>query len=343
MQPRPDPNKEPIRIKFGKYKPKVKGEDDKKKKKAAAKKPPQRKKDEKPPPVMRWADPPTADPPTTLELMREVEKDLDERIFPANIRMDQCNPGIMPVIIKEVFFPPDTSLDRVDPTTGKEDKERTKQLQEIATLIESSIVYQNTAHYEMAIDSLEKARSQWRQLNPKLRPELLLYFEMSMGSVYESSGKDDKALACYLRAKAINLPKNHPDEAFPYCGLGSVFYQIEEPAWALRCYMKAREIREERIGGDTVDTATVYNNLGACMFYLERNQECKAYFELANAIMEAELGPNHERTLTTARNIQKSNKTVLDVKAEYRFLWSTYIPTLGGKKKKGKSKKGKKK
>lgn len=87
-QPRPDPTKEPIRIKFGKYKPKVKGEDDKKKKKAAAKKPPQRKKDEKPPPVMRWADPPTADPPTTLELMREVDKDLDERIFPANIRTD---------------------------------------------------------------------------------------------------------------------------------------------------------------------------------------------------------------------------------------------------------------
>jgi hypothetical protein len=88
MQPRPDPTKEPIRIKFGKYKPKVKGEDDKKKKKAAAKKPPARKKDEKPPPVMRWADPPTADPPTTHELMREVDNDLDERIFPANIRSD---------------------------------------------------------------------------------------------------------------------------------------------------------------------------------------------------------------------------------------------------------------
>lgn len=122
-----------------------------------------------------------------------------------------------------------------------------------------------------------------------------------------------------------------------------MFYHIEEPAWALRCYLKAREIREERIGGDTVDTATVYNNLGACMFYLERNQECKAYFELANAIMDAELGPNHERTLTTARNILKSNKTVLDVKAEYRFLWTTYIPTMGGggKKKKGKGKKKK--
>jgi len=42
--------------------------------------------------------------------------------------------------------------------------------------------------------------------------------------------------------------------------------------------LKARKIREERLGGDTVDTATVYNNLGCCMYLLERNQECKAYF-----------------------------------------------------------------
>jgi hypothetical protein len=55
--------------------------------------------------------------------------------------------------------------------------------------------------------------------------------------------------------------------------------------------MKAREIREERLGGDTVDTATVYNNLGCCMYMLERNQECLAYFELAHAILECELGP----------------------------------------------------
>ena len=60
--------------------------------------------------------------------------------------------------------------------------------------------------------------------------------------------------------------------------------------------------------------------------------------------MDAELGPSHERTLTTARNILKSNKTVLDVKSEYRFLWSTYVPVMGGKagKKGGKKKKGKK-
>ena len=135
-----------------------------------------------------------------------------------------------------------------------------------------------------------------------LRPEQELYFLMSLGSVYESSGKDEIAISCYMKAiTEVKLEYNHPDQAFPYCGLGSVFYHIDEPAWALRCFLKAREIRELRLGGDTVDTATVYNNLGCNMYMLERNQESKAYFELASAIMDAELGPHHERTLTVSK------------------------------------------
>ena len=158
----------------------------------------------------------------------------------------------------------------------------------------------------MAVRSLEQARDLWRQIeNPsmpqaapakpannfarrgqaspepaeqaavnesKLRPEQELFFLMSLGSVYESSGKDEIAISCYMNAiTEVQLEYNHPDQAFPYCGLGSVFYHIDEPAWALRCFLMAREIRELRLGGDTVDTATVYNNLGCCMFMLERN------------------------------------------------------------------------
>ena len=111
-----------------------------------------------------------------------------------------------------------------------------------------------------------------------LRPEQELYFELSLGSIYESCGKDDIAISCYMRARAVKLVSNHPDQAFAYCCLGSVLYHIDEPAWSLRCYLKARKIREERLGGDTVDTATVYNNLGCCMYLLERNSESKAYF-----------------------------------------------------------------
>jgi hypothetical protein len=122
-------------------------------------------------------------------------------------------------------------------------------------------------------------------------------------------------------------------------------FQMEEPVWALRLYLRAREIREATLGGDTVDTATVYNNLGCCMMALERNEEAKAYFELSNAIMECELGPDHERTLTTARNIDKVQRTDLEHIPEYRRMWMTALPHPAPKKKKGKKKKkkGKKK
>lgn len=199
----------------------------------------------------------------------------------------------------------------------------------------------------MAVCSLEDARSIWRDIeNPpaqttqtpqsktfgraggspeppaapesRLRPEQELFFLMSLGSIYESSGKDEIAMSYYMNAiSTVALAENHPDQAFPYCGLGSVFYHIDEPAWSLRCFLRAREIREERLGGDTVDTSTVYNNLGCCMYMLERNQESKAYFELSNAIMDAELGPNHERTLTTKRNLLKANRTNYQVKPPY--------------------------
>ena len=124
-----------------------------------------------------------------------------------------------------------------------------------------------------------------------MKAEQEIFYHLSIASVYESCGKDDLALDSYMKAKNVTISYNHPDLAFPYCGLGSVLFHMEEPAWALRLYLKAREIREETLGGDTVDTATVYNNLGCCMYMLERNQEAKAYFELANAILECELGP----------------------------------------------------
>ena len=38
-------------------------------------------------------------------------------------------------------------------------------------------------------------------------------------------------------------------------------------------YVQAREYRENSIGVETVDTATVFNNLGCCMYMLERNKE----------------------------------------------------------------------
>jgi len=141
-QVNPRPYKLP-RILFGKLMPKKDDEEGGKKKKKAAKKAAARKKDEPPPKPVKWAPPPSAPEPGTLELVRKARNDLMENIFPSNIRGEHANAGVAPTIIKEVYFPPDAP-------------------QEIATLIESAIVYQNTGYYEQAIDCFEKARQNWR-------------------------------------------------------------------------------------------------------------------------------------------------------------------------------------
>jgi len=209
VNPNPYQTKEhPIRVTFGKLMPKDKKDKKDKKKKAPKKQ--AGKKDEKPKPPTKWAGPPVPPPATTLDLMRECQNEL-QRDYPMSLKQDSCNTGVMPTIIKEVFMPPDA------PST-------------VATLMESALVYQNSANYEMAVHSLEQARDEWRALiSPPqkevakdaasalsktityLRPEQELYFELSLGSIYESCGKDDIAISCYMKALRIKLAVNHPD------------------------------------------------------------------------------------------------------------------------------------
>ena len=116
-------------------------------------------------------------------------------------------------------------------------------------------------------------------------------------------------------------------------------------ALALRSYLMAKKIRERCIGGDTVETATVYNNLGACMYFLGRYQEAFAYFELSEAIFLMILGPSHARTLTAKQNIEKVKRQNLLTTPEFKVLWTKQFkdPNPRPKKKgKGKKKKSKK-
>jgi hypothetical protein len=58
------------------------------------------------------------------------------------LRGDQGNPGVTPCIIKEVYFPPEAPS-------------------EVATLIESALVYQNSSNFEMAIKCFTDSREMW--------------------------------------------------------------------------------------------------------------------------------------------------------------------------------------
>ena len=102
-----------------------------------------------------------------------------------------------------------------------------------------------------------------------------------------SAGRDDYALYYYMQAKNFSdrLPYINPDRSLAYCGLGHVLFNTEEYVMSLRAYLKAREIRETLYGSEHIDTATIYNNLGCCMYMLERNSEALAYFNISHAIL----------------------------------------------------------
>ena len=117
------------RVLFGKLMPKPEDEDDKKKKKA---KKAASKKDGPPPKPIKWADGPPKYVENTMHHMQNARKDQTENTFPLNIMGDQGNPGVAPCIIKEVYFPPEAPC-------------------EVATLIESALVYQNSSNFEMAV------------------------------------------------------------------------------------------------------------------------------------------------------------------------------------------------
>ena len=68
------------------------------------------------------------------------------------------------------------------------------------------------------------------------------------------------------------MPYLNPDRALPYCGIGEALFNAEEYELATRAYLKAREIRESLLGIESVDTATVFNNLGCCFFMQDRSK-----------------------------------------------------------------------
>jgi tetratricopeptide (TPR) repeat protein len=143
----------------------------------------------------------------------------------------------------------------------------------------------------MAIRKLERAG--FELLNSKISNiQIDIFTNVSFGSMYESYGLNLMAMRYYAKAKFAS-DKSYildPDTALTYCYLGSLFIKLREYEWSLRCYLKAKEIRENSLGGDTVDTSTVYNNLGVCCFYLQYYLPAKAYLDLSYEINKSHLG-----------------------------------------------------
>jgi hypothetical protein len=194
-------------------------------------------------------------------------KQLQKRYFSNTIRELIVNSYVYPSIISESLMIPH------------------KIPNEIKKLIIVALRNIIKGEFNLGLSQLERA--QYEISDIKLNdPQTDLYFNITFGNTFMNMNLFSMAIKFFYSAKTISysMSTGNPDVCLVFCYIGDLMLRMNEPEWALRSYWKAKILRESIIGGDTLDTATVYNNLGVCFYYLKKYYETFCFFKLAYAI-----------------------------------------------------------
>ena len=177
-------------------------------------------------------------------------------------------------------------------------------------------------HTEFAIRRLERAEYFLKDFKLPNEPQIDLFFNLTFGSFYQELNYNITAFKYYFIARKITdkFLSDNPDSALVYCYLGSLFLDMKEFDWAFRCYQYAKEWREKTIGGDTLDTSAIYNNLGVVAFYMESFLPAKNYINLAYEITRSILGLGHPRTLFIKSNLSKLSQLAFNKEVTFKTL-----------------------
>ena len=249
------------------------------------------------------------------ELLKESEE--EERYF-GKERLNILTNRFLKRTFKEIL--PNS---KVPPTLIKELLMLPKNCpQKCMELIVESLEDRTNGYYETAIKRLEKAQEFLPKDINKINWQTELYFNLSYGTLYENLNYDLMALKYYSEALHISekFISANPDNALPFCFLGAFFLKMHELEWSLRSYVKAKQIREYTIGGDTIDTATVYNNLGVISYCMESYLPANGYFQLAYEIYKNLLGIHHPRTILIKANLTKLNNLDYNKNIQFKSL-----------------------
>ena len=214
------------------------------------------------------------------------------------------NSNVYPSLLKEVLLIPPLCPQRC-----------------IESIVES-MEEQVNGRFEMAIRRLERAQEYLPKDNSQLDWQTDLFFNISFGYLYDTLNLDMIAIKYYNECIRITekLMVADTDSALPYCFIGEFFLKLQEYNWALRSFLKAKNIREETIGGETPDTASIYNNLGVVCYYLESYLPAQGFFKISYEIYKKMLGLTHPRTLLIKSNLTKMNQLNFNKEIQFKTL-----------------------
>ena len=182
--------------------------------------------------------------------------------------------------------------------------------------------------FEMAIRRLERAQGYLPKDTTQIDWQTDLFFNLTFGPLYDTLNYDVVAIRYYNECVRITekLIGADTDTSLPYCFIGELFLKLQEYTWALRSFMKAKKVREETIGAETPDTASIYNNLGVVSYYLESYLPAIGYFKLAYEIYKKMLGLTHPRTMLIKSNLTKMNQLNFNKEVEFKTLSKIATP-----------------
>ena len=237
-------------------------------------------------------------------LGKENIKSLTNRFIKKTMKEILPNTKVFPTIIKEILSLPENLP------------------QKSMELVVMSLEDRVNGDYEKAIKRLEKAQEFLPKDINKINWQTELYFNLTLGSIYEAMDLNFQTIKYFSEAlhNHEKLISFSPDNALPFSFIGEFFIKMKEYEWALRCYSKAKMIREETIGGDTIDTATIYNNLGVAAFCLESYLPANGYFMMAYEIYKNLMGINHMRTIIIKENLSKLKNMNFNKDVEFKTL-----------------------
>lgn len=146
---------------------------------------------------------PPPKPTSIADLIQKEENEIYSYGLHKSLLEDQCYTSVRPCLIKEALIIPNS------PT-------------EVRTLLESCNLYMINRQYNKALKALHQAKEEWLNINEveHLKAELEIYFNISLGQVYEETNNLKTAVRFYMKAKTIELYYNHPDAAIPFSSLG---------------------------------------------------------------------------------------------------------------------------
>ena len=96
----------------------------------------------------------------------------------------------------------------------------------------------------------------------------------------------------------------------PYYSIGCVYLHMKQYSLSYRYFMKCKEMRSAILQTDHVDVASLDNNIGVSLFYMNRMEEALDSFEKAHKVLSALFGENHSRCLITKKNISVTRRKI---------------------------------